>query len=89
MAVARRDWLERQVRPSMAAHRRAAKRRSEYFCRIEVSAFAAVLCGLLFAFLAPTSQPHTGGAVDLAKSQQSKRLPSAVCRGPFAKTFCD
>jgi biopolymer transport protein TolR len=76
--MARRDWLEQRYRLSVAARRRTAKRRSEYFCRIDVSAFAAVLCGLLFAFMAATPLPHSGVSVDLTKSQHSRRLPGAL-----------
>jgi biopolymer transport protein TolR len=43
-----------------------------------VSAFAAVLCGLLFAFLATTPLPHSGVSVDLAKSRHFRRLPGAL-----------
>ncbi len=78
MGMARREWLEQRFRPSVAARRRTAKRRSEYFCRIDVSAFAAVLCGLLFAFLATTPLPHSGVSVDLAKSRHFRRLPGAL-----------
>jgi biopolymer transport protein TolR len=76
--MARREWLEQRFRPSVAARRRTAKRRSEYFCRIDVSAFAAVLCGLLCAFMGTTALPHSGVSVDLAKSRHSRRLPGAL-----------
>jgi hypothetical protein len=76
--MARHEGLERRFRPSVAARRRKAERRSEYFCRIEFSAVAAVLCGLLFAFLAATSQPHNRGSIDPTKSQHFKRLPGAL-----------
>ena len=77
MGMARLDWREQRLRPSVAARQRTAKRRSEYFCRIDASAFAAVLCGLLFAFLAATPLPHSGVSVDLAKSKHFRRLPGA------------
>jgi biopolymer transport protein TolR len=78
MGVGRREWLAQRLRPSDAARRREAKRRSEYFCRMDVSALAAVLCGLLFAFLAATPQPHTAVSVGLAKSRHFRRLPGAL-----------
>jgi len=76
--MARRGWLEQGLRPSVVARQRTAKRRSEYLCRIDASAFAAVLCGLLFAFLAATPLPHSGVSVDLAKSKHFRRLPGAL-----------
>jgi biopolymer transport protein ExbD len=78
MSMVRRAWLERRFRPSMAARRRTAKRRSEYFNRIDVSSFASVLCGLLFAFLAAAPLPHSGVSVDLPKTRHFRRLPGAL-----------
>jgi len=76
--MAGRGWLEQGLRPFVAARQRTAKRRSEYLCRIDASALAAVLCALLFAFLATTPQPHNRGGVDLAKSQHCRRLRGAL-----------
>jgi hypothetical protein len=76
--MAGRGWLEQGLRPSVAARQRTAKRRSEYLCRIDASALAAVLCALLFAFLATTPQPHNRGGLDLAKSQHFRRLRGAL-----------
>jgi biopolymer transport protein ExbD len=61
------------------AHRRkmrAAKRRNEFYCRIDPSPFAAVLWVLLFLFmgLIPT---YRRGAVDLPRASQSIPLPGA------------
>ena len=76
--MARLKYLEQDPPPSVASRRRTEKRRSEYFCRIYASAHAAVLCGLLFAFLGATPLPHSGVSVDLAESRHFRRLSEAL-----------
>jgi biopolymer transport protein ExbD len=58
---------------------RMRKRRSEYYCRIDASAFAGVFCVLLFLFMSPAATPETGKwiSVDLFLAAHSRPMPGA------------
>jgi biopolymer transport protein ExbD len=66
MGMARREWLEQGIPPSVAMHRRTTSRRSAYYCWIDVSALLAVF---LVIFIA---------VVDLFASGHSRLTPHAI-----------
>lgn len=78
--MARREWLEQGFRPSVAARRRTEKRRSAYYCWMDVSALLAVFL-VIFISLAVSPVGHRGSegaGIDLVKSAHSRLLPRAI-----------
>jgi biopolymer transport protein ExbD len=80
MGMARLKYLEQSIRPSVASRLRTAKRRSPYYCWLDVSALLAVLLVILISFML-TPQPAAGRhgvSLDLASSRHSMGLSGAL-----------
>ena len=80
MRMTHLKYLEQGFRPSAASRLRTAKRRSAYYCWLDVSALLAVFLVILIAFML-TPQPaggRHGVGVDLASSRHSRRLSGAL-----------
>ncbi len=79
MGMARLRWPEKGLRPSVTARRRTSKRRSAYYCWLDVSALLAVFL-VIFVSLAVTPENVCSRApgADLAKSQHCRRKSGAL-----------
>jgi biopolymer transport protein ExbD len=80
MGMARLRWLEQGSRPSVAARRRTAQRRSAYYSWLDVSALFAVLLVILIAFMLnpQVGEGRHGPGVDLAESQHFRRMSGSL-----------
>jgi biopolymer transport protein ExbD len=78
--MARRESSEQGIRPSVAMHRRTTKRRSTYYCWMDVSALLAVFLVIFISLaVSPSGNRGSHGAgVDLLKSAHSRLLPRAI-----------
>jgi biopolymer transport protein ExbD len=63
--------------PSKAAARRAAKRKSQFFCNIDLTGFLSVELALLLMFMANVPWPHSGVSVDLPHVKNVTAQPGA------------
>jgi biopolymer transport protein ExbD len=79
MGMARREWLEQGIPPSVAMHRRTTRRRSAYYCWIDVSALLAVFLVIFISLaIAPENLCSRGAVVDLFASGHSRLTPHAI-----------
>jgi biopolymer transport protein ExbD len=79
MGMARREWLEEYIRPSVAMHRRATRRRSAYYCWMDVSALLAVFLVIFTSFaVTPENLCSREAVVDLFTSAHSRLTPHAI-----------
>lgn len=61
--------------PVQRMNERTRNRRSEYYCRIDASAFVGIMCALLILLMTPTEPFHSRrwGAVDLPRMIEHSR----------------
>jgi len=64
--------------PSARRDQRARKRRSQYFCRIDVYAAVSVFVVLLFIIMLSTPTSHRHSGVDLPRTKYPSWLPGAI-----------
>jgi biopolymer transport protein TolR len=60
------------------ARARAAKRRSAFYCRIELVPLVGILIALLIIFMINVPLPHHGNYLDMVKSSHSVHQPRAI-----------
>jgi biopolymer transport protein TolR len=74
----RGDYASASWSPSARCDARTRKRRSQYFCQIDVSALLTIFLILFVTLVTQIPSGHVGVSVDLPTSDHSSLLPAAL-----------